>query len=142
MDMHMGRTTIKRITRIVFLVWLIVTAILLWHSIRPRYPVPHARPGALHALRDGWSLHILAEDCRTVLVGYRSVRDQEMLLRIVAKLHRGPAHAVEGIRRYGRGSVWIDSSPAQCRALGIRLRPRCPARAVRPRSICDPDVAL
>jgi hypothetical protein len=59
--------------------------------------------------RDGWSLHILAEDCRIALVGYRSVHDQETLLRIVAKLKGNPAHAAEDIRRWGRGSVRIAS---------------------------------
>ena len=69
--------------------------------------------------RDGWSLHILAEDCKTVLLGYRSVRDQETLLRIIAKLHGDVAEAENNIRRWGRGSIWIDPSPAQCKALGI-----------------------
>jgi hypothetical protein len=55
-----------------------------------------------------------------VLVGYRGVRDQEMLLRIVAKLHGDVAEVEENIRRWGRGNVWIDPSPEQCKALGIR----------------------
>ena len=33
--------------------------------------------------RDGWSMHIIAEDCKTVLLGYRNVRDEETLLRIM-----------------------------------------------------------
>jgi hypothetical protein len=66
--------------------------------------------------RDGWWIHILAEDCRTVILGYRSV------LRIVAKLHGDVAEAERNIRRWGRGSVWIDPSPAQCKALGISVR--------------------
>ena len=36
--------------------------------------------------RDGWSFHILAEDCKTVLVGYRHVASRDALLRIMAKL--------------------------------------------------------
>jgi hypothetical protein len=49
--------------------------------------------------RDGWPFHIIAEDCKTVLVGYRKVESQETvlvgyrkvesqetLLRIIAKL--------------------------------------------------------
>src|SRR5271163_5091806 len=31
--------------------------------------------------RDGWSFHIIAEDCKTVLVGYRGVVNEETLLR-------------------------------------------------------------
>ena len=72
--------------------------------------------------RDGWSLHIIGEDCKTVLLGYRNVRDQEMLLRIIAKLHGDPAKAESDIKRWGRVSVWIEPSPAQCKALGIANR--------------------
>jgi hypothetical protein len=37
----MRRTTVNRITRIVFLVWLIVTAVLLWKTLRrPAESVP------------------------------------------------------------------------------------------------------
>jgi hypothetical protein len=68
--------------------------------------------------RDGWTMHILAADARTVLLGYRSVRDQEMLLRIVAKLHGDVAEVEENIRRWGRGSVWIDPSAEQCKSAG------------------------
>lgn len=45
MSMHVGRTTITRITRIVFLAWLIVTAILLWQTAR-RPIVEHHTPDA------------------------------------------------------------------------------------------------
>jgi hypothetical protein len=70
-------------------------------------------------VREGWSTHIIGEDCRTVLLSSCSVRDEETLLRIVAKLHGDVAEVEHDIRRWGRGSVWIDPSPAQCRALGI-----------------------
>jgi len=73
--------------------------------------------------------HIIAEDCKTVLLGYRNVRDQEMLLRIVAKLHGDPERAAEDIRRRNRGSVWIDPSPEQCKALEMKeprlIEPSC-----------------
>ena len=39
--MHVGRTTIARITRVVFLVWLVVTAILLWQTVRRRPMTEH-----------------------------------------------------------------------------------------------------
>ncbi len=88
------------------------------------HPQAAALPFGMRALmnfmyRDGWSTHILAADCKTVLVGYRSVRDQETLLRIVAKLGGSVADAETDIRRWNRGSVWIEPSLAQCRALGI-----------------------
>ena len=43
--------------------------------------------------RDGWSFHILAEDCQTSLTGYRKVAGREALLRIVAKLGGSVADA-------------------------------------------------
>jgi hypothetical protein len=33
--------------------------------------------------RDGWWLHIIAEDCKTVLVGYRHVESREIVPRIM-----------------------------------------------------------
>lgn len=69
--------------------------------------------------RGGWSFHIVAEDCQTVLVGYRNVASQEQLLRIIAKLSGSVEEARQSIERWARGSVWIDPSPAQCKALGI-----------------------
>ena len=68
----------------------------------------------------GWSFHIVAEDCKTVLVGYRHVASREVLLRIVAKLGGSVADAETDIRRWNRGSVWIEPSPAQYRFLGTR----------------------
>jgi hypothetical protein len=68
--------------------------------------------------RDGWWIHIIAADCRTVLLSFRRVRDQETLLRIVRKLHGDPELAEHDIRRWGRGSVWIDPSPEQRKTLG------------------------
>jgi len=44
-----------------------------------------------------------------------------MLLRIIAKLGGDLEEAKADIRRWNRGSVWINPSAAQCKALGIRL---------------------
>ena len=87
----------------------------------PSYPVPRA--GALNFMhRDGWSLHIIAADCKTVLLTFRCVRDEMTLLRIVAKLGGDVGKAKRDMNRWGRGSVWIDPSPVQCKALGISVR--------------------
>ena len=75
--------------------------------------------------RGGWSFHIIGEDCRTVLLSYRCVAGRDALSRIVAKLHGDTAQAENDIRRWGRGSVWIDPSPAQCKALGIGRQEAC-----------------
>ena len=72
--------------------------------------------------RDGWSFHIIAEDCKTVLVGYRKVESQEMLLRIIAKLGGDIEEACRSIEQWSRGSVWINPSPARCKALGIAIK--------------------
>jgi hypothetical protein len=69
--------------------------------------------------RDGWSFHILATDCKTVLVGYRSVVNKETLLSMVSRMGGNVEVAKQNIRRWGHGSVWINPSPTQCRALGI-----------------------
>ena len=55
------------------------------------------------------------------LLSLRPARDQETLLRIVAKLHGDVAEAEADIRRWGRGSIWIDPSLEQCNALGMRM---------------------
>ena len=70
--------------------------------------------------RDGWSFHIIAEDCKTVLVGYRSVLNEETLLSMIARMGGSVEVAKQDIRRWGRGSVWIDLSPAQCKYFGIK----------------------
>ena len=72
--------------------------------------------------RDGWSFHIIAEDCKTVLVGYRGVVNEETLLRMIARMGGSVEVAKQNIRRWGRGSVWINPSPAQCKALGIAVK--------------------
>ena len=67
----------------------------------------------------GWSFHIVAEDCKTVLVGYRKAASKEDLLRIIAKMGGSVEDAEIDIRRWNRGSVWVEPSQAQCRFLGI-----------------------
>jgi len=69
--------------------------------------------------RDGWSFHILAEDGKTVLLTYRNAASKDDVLRIIAKLGGSVADAEIDIRRWNRGSVWIEPSPKQCKALGI-----------------------
>ena len=66
-----------------------------------------------------WSFHILAEDCKTVLVGYRKAASKEDLVRIIAKLGGSVTDAEQDIRRWNRGSVWINPSPAQCKFFRI-----------------------
>jgi len=78
--------------------------------------------------RDGWSFHIIAEDCKTVLVGYRKVESQETvlvgyrkvesqetLLRIIAKL----GGDIEEARRSSNGAAEASVSIHHLR--GARL---------------------
>ena len=48
----------------------------------------------------GWSFRVRAEDCKTVLVGYRHVANREALLRIVDRLGGSVADAETDIRRW------------------------------------------
>jgi hypothetical protein len=78
--------------------------------------------------RDGWPFHIIAEDCKTVLVGYRKVESQETvlvgyrkvesqetLLRIIAKL----GGDIEEARRSSNGAAEASGSIHHLR--GARL---------------------
>jgi hypothetical protein len=69
--------------------------------------------GFMH--RDGWSFHLLAEDCQTVLTKWRPIESEESLLGMIAKMHCDVAEAENDIRRWNRGSVWVDLSPEQCK---------------------------
>jgi hypothetical protein len=62
--------------------------------------------------RDGWSFHILAEDCKTVLVCYRKVAARRTYCVSIAKLEGSVADVELDIRRWRRESVWIEPSPA------------------------------
>ena len=48
-EIHMRRTTVTRITRIILLLWLIVTAVLLWQTVRrPARSAPAYEIGGWH----------------------------------------------------------------------------------------------
>ena len=47
--MPMSRATVTRITRIVFLVWLVITAGLLWKMMRRPVPSQNSRPRTISA---------------------------------------------------------------------------------------------
>jgi len=57
--------------------------------------------------RDGWSFHLLAEDCRTALSEWRPVESEEALLGMIAKMNR--THWMPVNRRYARFLTTIRS---------------------------------
>ena len=67
--------------------------------------------------RDGWTMRILAEDQRTLLISDCAVGRKEILLSIINRLHGDVVGAKHVIRRENRGNVWIDISEAQIAAL-------------------------
>ena len=75
--------------------------------------------------RDTWLIHCLAEDCRTVLAPYRSVSSLETLRRLII-FAGAPAEEVEAfnrnVKRWGRGSIWLDLTPGGSQLLRIPLK--------------------
>jgi hypothetical protein len=69
---------------------------------------------------DGWFFHLLSEDGQKPLTKWRPIESEEVLLAMIAKMHGDLAEAKNDIRRWSRGTVAVDLSPAQCRFLGIR----------------------
>jgi hypothetical protein len=53
--------------------------------------------------RDGWSFHLLAEDCQTVLTKWRPIEPEDALLGMIAKMHGDMAQAKNSISQWGRG---------------------------------------
>ena len=65
--------------------------------------------------RGGWSFQILAADCETLPIGYRRVRNKQILLRVVGKLGGSVELAEAQMAGSNRGSVWVDVSPLEVR---------------------------
>ena len=75
--------------------------------------------------RGGWLISFLAEDAKTPIGRPRSVRDARTMIarsRASCTPLRADLCSMEAsIYNWARGGdVWIDPTPAQCRALGIR----------------------
>jgi hypothetical protein len=68
----------------------------------------------LAGLRDGWSFHLLSEDCQTVLTKWRPIESEEALLRMIAKMRGDVDEAKDDMLRWSRGTVSVDLSPAPC----------------------------
>jgi hypothetical protein len=69
----------------------------------------------------GWFFHLLSVDCTTPLTKWRRIESEEALLGMIAKIRGDIAEAKNDIRRWSRGTVSVDLSPAQCEFFGIRF---------------------
>ena len=61
--------------------------------------------------RDGWSVHCLAPDCKTLVSQWITVRTDETLLRLFKASGATPTQMDEierDIKRWGRGSTLLD----------------------------------
>jgi hypothetical protein len=76
--------------------------------------------------RDGWSVHCLAADCRTLVSQWVTVSTEATLLRIFRASGATPADMEEierDIARWGRGSILIDVNETGRRLLRILPQP-------------------
>jgi hypothetical protein len=72
---------------------------------------------------DGWWVHCIAEDARTPISPYVSVKEEATLIHLLRYVGATDAEIEEVqkcIRRWGRGSVRIDLSPGCKNLLCIR----------------------
>jgi hypothetical protein len=73
--------------------------------------------------RSGWSIHCLAPDCKTLVSPWLTVQEDETLLRVLAASGATPAQldeVVKDMRRWGRGSTFIEVNDAGRRLLRIK----------------------
>lgn len=73
--------------------------------------------------RNGWFVHCLADDARTPISPYITVATLETLIRLLRYVGAGEieiAEVHEDVRRWSRGSVYVDLAPGRKNLLGIR----------------------
>ena len=71
--------------------------------------------------RKSWSIHTMAEDCRTPLGPCRDVASEQTLMRLFAYLGATPAaleEAANDLRRWSRGGIHIDVPEDRLHLLG------------------------
>jgi hypothetical protein len=74
-------------------------------------------------LRDVWHVHCITEDARTPISPFRTVRDQATLIRLLRYVGATDANIEEvheRIRKWSRGSVYVDLVPGRENLLRIR----------------------
>jgi hypothetical protein len=73
--------------------------------------------------RDGWSVHCLALDCKSLISGWVTVRTDETLLRLLKASAATPAQVDEianDMTRRGRWSTFIEVNETGRRLLRIK----------------------
>jgi hypothetical protein len=74
-------------------------------------------------LRRAWSVHCIAEDCKTSISPFIQVASQETLIRLLRYVGAGDAEIEEAetdIRRWSRGGIHITLAPGRKNLLKIR----------------------
>jgi hypothetical protein len=72
--------------------------------------------------RDGWSVRCLAEDAKTSIGRPLTMQNDATLLKLFRFIGAGEEEIAEverDIKRWGRGSVWIDLTEPGGKLLGI-----------------------
>lgn len=72
--------------------------------------------------RDGWSVHCLAKDGKTVISPFMEVASESTLLRLLKFCGATDAaleEAQRDIDRWGRGSIWLEVTPKGKRLLRV-----------------------
>jgi hypothetical protein len=65
---------------------------------------------------NGWSIHFIAEDCKTPISGFYDLPDLEALRYLVRRTNPPPETLDElenDIRRWGRGSIYLHLTDEQ-----------------------------
>ncbi len=73
--------------------------------------------------RDGWSVHCLAEDARTPISPFVNMEKQSTMLRLLrasGATDEDIASLEADIRRWNRGSVWINVAEQGKKLLRLR----------------------
>jgi hypothetical protein len=72
--------------------------------------------------RKSWSIHTMAEDCRTTLGPHLHVASEQTLMRLFAYLGATPEaldEATGNLRRWSRGGIHIDVPEDRLHLLGV-----------------------
>ncbi len=73
--------------------------------------------------KDGYSIHFIAEDCRTPISRFYEVRSKASLRELIVRMKATEAILTEfdhALKSWGQGSVWLQLTDNQRTALKVR----------------------